>query len=55
MLKQLGSMYGGSSARYTSFFVGWQRKRRKVKRSSWDGWHTHSDIESETERGISLL
>ncbi len=31
MLKQLGSTYDSSSARYMSFFVGWQRKRRREK------------------------
>ena len=41
----------GSLTQYTLFFLGWQRKQRKVKRLSWDGWHT----ESKTERGISLL
>ncbi len=31
MLKRLGSTYDSSSVRCTSFFVGWQRKRRREK------------------------
>ena len=31
MLKRLGSTYDSLSARCTSFFMGWQRKRRREK------------------------
>jgi len=47
-----GSTYDGSSAQYTSFFVGWQRRRitkeRKEKIVLRRLAHTKSEIDRES-------